>query len=44
VPIAFTFAAIGGPTYTLRYQVKATVASGCGSIQTTFDVSKLTLE
>lgn len=44
VPIAFTFPAVGGPTYTIRYEVKTTVTSGCGSIQTTFDVSKLTLE
>lgn len=44
VPIAFTFPAVGGPTYTLRYEVKTTVTSGCGSIQTAFDVSKLTLE
>lgn len=44
VPIALTFPAVSGPTYTLRYEVKTTVTSGCGSIQTTFDVSKLTLE
>ncbi|MBK7395140.1 MAG: hypothetical protein IPJ34_02260 [Myxococcales bacterium] len=44
VPIAFTFPAVSGPTYTLRYEVKTTVTSGCGSIQTAFDVSKLTLE
>lgn len=44
VPLAFTFPAIAGPVYTVRYEVTTTVATGCGNVQTTWDVSKLTLE
>ncbi len=44
VPIAFTFAAVVGPIYTLRYQVTATVTSGCGAVESAWDVSKLSLE
>jgi len=44
VPIALTFPAVTGPTYKLRYQLTATVASGCGQIETSWDTSKLTLK
>lgn len=44
VPISFTFPAITGPTYKIRYQLTATVASGCGQIETSWDTSTLTLK
>lgn len=44
VPISFTFGAITGPTYTIKYQLTATVASGCGQIESSWDTSKLTLK
>lgn len=44
VPVSFSFAAIAGPTYTIRYQLTATVGSGCGAFQTVWDTSKLTLK
>lgn len=44
IPLAFSFPAVAGPVYTVRYEVAASVATGCGNVQTAWDVSKLTLE
>lgn len=44
VPLAFTFPPIAGPVYELRYEVTTSVATGCGNVQTAWNVSKLTLE
>jgi hypothetical protein len=43
-PMAFTFTAIAGPKYTLRYEALNTVAAGCGSIWIDEDVTKLTIK
>ena len=44
VPMSFTFAAITGPTYTLRYTNTVVVAGGCGNVQFTKDSSTVTLK
>ncbi|MGZ3418922.1 MAG: hypothetical protein ACXVEF_00455 [Polyangiales bacterium] len=44
IPISFTFGAITGPSYTIEYKCALTVASGCGSIMITDDVSSVTLK
>ena len=43
VDTSFSFAPISGPTYTLRYEVTRTVASGCGSIDFAPSGSSVTL-
>ena len=40
---SFSYGAISGPTYTLRYEVTRTVASGCGSITFAPSGSSVTL-
>jgi len=44
VSATFTYAAIAGPTYDLRYQTTATVASGCGSAGFATSGSTVTLQ
>jgi len=44
IPINLSFSAITGPTYTIRYECGATVASGCGQLSMLYDVSSLTLK
>jgi hypothetical protein len=43
VPMSFTYPAISGPNFTIRYSNPTTVTSGCGSIQFTKNVSTVTL-
>ena len=43
VPIELHFPAVAGPRFTLRYEVMTSVESGAGSVQTTWDASKLSL-
>jgi hypothetical protein len=40
---SFSYGAITGPTYTLRYEVTRTVASGCGSLSFAPSGSSVTL-
>lgn len=44
IPYTFTFSAITGPVYNLRYEELTQVASGCGSFQIKLDVAKITLK
>jgi hypothetical protein len=44
VDTSFTFAAITGPTYDLRYQTTRTVNSGCGSTGFSATGSTVTLQ
>ncbi|MBL8719629.1 MAG: hypothetical protein JNL79_26815 [Myxococcales bacterium] len=44
VPANFTFPAITGPTYTIRYRATKTVESGCGSVTFNEGTSTVTLK
>jgi len=44
VPASFTFPAITGPTYTIRYRATKTVESGCGALTFNEGTSTVTLK